>query len=183
MSHIYFASYYFLSWRKRDQRKRLADPRTRSIARLRESPQSPAVSDRPAVSGSHLAVRSDRDRRHRGRRRRRLAGSGHAAVALPKVCTPSKGCARARIIRSSRTSNYGWRLSRSRNDGQGGADLVVVMGRAHEATIRAVEAGRDFGGIKVMGDNLRRGSRRNRCGWRVSASISSFITSDSTSAA
>jgi 3-hexulose-6-phosphate synthase len=35
-----------------------------------------------------------------------------------------------------------------------GADLVVVMGRAHEATIRrVVEAGRDFG-IKVMGDNL-----------------------------
>jgi 3-hexulose-6-phosphate synthase/6-phospho-3-hexuloisomerase len=35
-----------------------------------------------------------------------------------------------------------------------GADLVVVMGRAHEATIRrVVEAGRDFG-VKVMGDNL-----------------------------
>ena len=35
-----------------------------------------------------------------------------------------------------------------------GADLVVVMGRAHEATIRAVvEAGRDYG-CKVMGDDL-----------------------------
>jgi 3-hexulose-6-phosphate synthase/6-phospho-3-hexuloisomerase len=35
-----------------------------------------------------------------------------------------------------------------------GANLVVVMGRAHEATIRrVVEAGRDFG-VKVMGDNL-----------------------------
>lgn len=35
-----------------------------------------------------------------------------------------------------------------------GADVVVVMGRAHEATIRrVVEAGRDFG-VKVMGDNL-----------------------------
>lgn len=35
-----------------------------------------------------------------------------------------------------------------------GADFVVVMGRAHEATIRRViDAGRDFG-IKVMGDNL-----------------------------
>jgi 3-hexulose-6-phosphate synthase len=35
-----------------------------------------------------------------------------------------------------------------------GADLVVVMGRAHEATIRrVVDAGRDFG-VKVMGDNL-----------------------------
>ena len=35
-----------------------------------------------------------------------------------------------------------------------GASLVVVMGRAHEATIRkSVEAGRKFG-VKVMGDNL-----------------------------
>ena len=35
-----------------------------------------------------------------------------------------------------------------------GANLVVVMGRAHEATIRrVVDAGREFG-IKVMGDNL-----------------------------
>jgi 3-hexulose-6-phosphate synthase/6-phospho-3-hexuloisomerase len=35
-----------------------------------------------------------------------------------------------------------------------GADFVVVMGRAHEATIRrVVDAGREFG-IKVMGDNL-----------------------------
>jgi 3-hexulose-6-phosphate synthase len=35
-----------------------------------------------------------------------------------------------------------------------GADLVVVMGRAHEATIRrVVDAGHDFG-MKVMGDNL-----------------------------
>jgi 3-hexulose-6-phosphate synthase len=37
---------------------------------------------------------------------------------------------------------------------EAGANLVVVMGRAHEATIRgAVDAGRDFG-VKVMGDNL-----------------------------
>jgi 3-hexulose-6-phosphate synthase/6-phospho-3-hexuloisomerase len=35
-----------------------------------------------------------------------------------------------------------------------GANLVVVMGRAHEATIRrVVDAGHDFG-LKVMGDNL-----------------------------
>jgi 3-hexulose-6-phosphate synthase len=37
---------------------------------------------------------------------------------------------------------------------EAGANLVVVMGRAHEATIRkVVEAGRQFG-VKVMGDNL-----------------------------
>ena len=35
-----------------------------------------------------------------------------------------------------------------------GANMVVVMGRAHEATIRrVVDAGRDFG-VKVMGDNM-----------------------------
>jgi 3-hexulose-6-phosphate synthase len=35
-----------------------------------------------------------------------------------------------------------------------GANLVVVMGRAHEATIRrVVDAGRELG-VKVMGDNL-----------------------------
>src|SRR3954470_3213361 len=35
-----------------------------------------------------------------------------------------------------------------------GADFVVVMGRAHEATLRRViDAGRDFK-IRVMGDNL-----------------------------
>ena len=40
-----------------------------------------------------------------------------------------------------------------------GANLVVVMGRAHEATIRrSVEAGRDFG-VKVMGDNLAAADR------------------------
>ena len=37
---------------------------------------------------------------------------------------------------------------------ESGANLVVVMGRAHEATIRrAVDAGREFG-VKIMGDNL-----------------------------
>jgi 3-hexulose-6-phosphate synthase len=40
-----------------------------------------------------------------------------------------------------------------------GANLVVVMGRAHEATVRrVVDAGRDFG-VKVMGDNLAASDR------------------------
>ena len=40
-----------------------------------------------------------------------------------------------------------------------GADFVVVMGRAHEATLRRViDAGRDFN-IRVMGDNLGAGDR------------------------
>jgi 3-hexulose-6-phosphate synthase len=40
-----------------------------------------------------------------------------------------------------------------------GADFVVVMGRAHEATIRrVVEAGHDFG-VRVMGDNLAAADR------------------------
>jgi 3-hexulose-6-phosphate synthase len=46
-----------------------------------------------------------------------------------------------------------------------GAAFVVVMGRAHEATIRrVVDAGRDFG-IKVMGDNLGAADRIECAKW------------------
>ena len=46
-----------------------------------------------------------------------------------------------------------------------GADLVVVMGRAHEATIRrVVDAGRTYG-IKVMGDNLAADDRVQNAIW------------------
>ena len=46
-----------------------------------------------------------------------------------------------------------------------GANLVVVMGRAHEATIRrVVDAGRDYG-VKVMGDNLGSADRVECARW------------------
>jgi 3-hexulose-6-phosphate synthase len=46
-----------------------------------------------------------------------------------------------------------------------GADFVVVMGRAHEATIRrVVQAGRDFH-IQVMGDNLGADNRVECARW------------------
>ena len=46
-----------------------------------------------------------------------------------------------------------------------GADFVVVMGRAHEATIRTViDAGRDFN-IRVMGDNLGAPNRVECATW------------------
>jgi len=46
-----------------------------------------------------------------------------------------------------------------------GASFVVVMGRAHEATIRrVVDAGRDFG-VKVMGDNLAADDRIANARW------------------
>lgn len=46
-----------------------------------------------------------------------------------------------------------------------GADVVVVMGRAHEATIRrVVDAGRDFD-VKVMGDNLGADDRVKCAAW------------------
>src|SRR5262249_51861157 len=46
-----------------------------------------------------------------------------------------------------------------------GASLVVVMGRAHEATIRkSVEAGRAFG-VKVVGDNRPAGDRVGGARW------------------
>src|SRR5438270_11842417 len=46
-----------------------------------------------------------------------------------------------------------------------GADFVVVMGRAHEATIRrVVDAGREFG-IHIMGDNLVASDRVTSAEW------------------
>lgn len=52
-----------------------------------------------------------------------------------------------------------------------GADFVVVMGRAHEATIRrVVDAGRTFG-IKVMGDNLGADDRVECAKWMESLGV------------
>ena len=46
-----------------------------------------------------------------------------------------------------------------------GADFVVVMGRAHEATIRRViDAGHEFG-VKIMGDNLGASDRIANAVW------------------
>lgn len=52
-----------------------------------------------------------------------------------------------------------------------GANFVVVMGRAHEATIRRViDAGREFG-IHVMGDNLGADDRVACAKWLESLGI------------
>ena len=56
-----------------------------------------------------------------------------------------------------------------------GANLVVVMGRAHEATIRrVVDAGRDFG-VKVMGDNLAAGDRVACARWMEGLGVDFII--------
>ena len=56
-----------------------------------------------------------------------------------------------------------------------GANLVVVMGRAHEATIRrVVDAGRDYG-IKVMGDNLGADNRIANATWMESLGVDFII--------
>jgi 3-hexulose-6-phosphate synthase len=56
-----------------------------------------------------------------------------------------------------------------------GADLVVVMGRAHEATIRrVVDAGRDFG-VKVMGDNLAADDRVANAVWMESLGVDFIV--------
>src|SRR5947207_10074949 len=56
-----------------------------------------------------------------------------------------------------------------------GANLVVVMGRAHEATIRrVVDAGRDFG-VKVMGDNLAADDRVACARWMESLGVDFLI--------
>jgi 3-hexulose-6-phosphate synthase len=56
-----------------------------------------------------------------------------------------------------------------------GASFVVVMGRAHEATIRrVVDAGRDFG-CKVMGDNLGAEDRVANARWLASLGVDVVI--------
>jgi 3-hexulose-6-phosphate synthase len=56
-----------------------------------------------------------------------------------------------------------------------GASFVVVMGRAHEATIRrVVDAGRDFG-VKVMGDNLAADDRVANARWLESLGVDVII--------
>jgi 3-hexulose-6-phosphate synthase len=56
-----------------------------------------------------------------------------------------------------------------------GASFVVVMGRAHEATIRrVVDAGRDFG-CKVMGDNLAAENRIENARWMESLGVDVII--------
>src|SRR5687767_15108670 len=56
-----------------------------------------------------------------------------------------------------------------------GANLVVVMGRAHEATIRrVVDAGRTYG-IKVMGDNLAADDRVANAVWMESLGVDFIV--------
>jgi 3-hexulose-6-phosphate synthase/6-phospho-3-hexuloisomerase len=56
-----------------------------------------------------------------------------------------------------------------------GANMVVVMGRAHEATIRrVVDAGRDFG-VKVMGDNLGADDRVECARWMEGLGVDFII--------
>ncbi len=56
-----------------------------------------------------------------------------------------------------------------------GANVVVVMGRAHEATIRrVVEAGRDYG-LKVMGDNLGAGDKVSCARWMESLGVDFIV--------
>ena len=56
-----------------------------------------------------------------------------------------------------------------------GASFVVVMGRAHEATVRrVVDAARDYG-IKVMGDNLAADDRVANAKWLESLGVDYII--------
>ena len=56
-----------------------------------------------------------------------------------------------------------------------GASWVVVMGRAHEATIRrVVDAGRDFG-IGVMGDNMLAADRVENARWMADLGVDVII--------
>jgi 3-hexulose-6-phosphate synthase/6-phospho-3-hexuloisomerase len=56
-----------------------------------------------------------------------------------------------------------------------GASFIVVMGRAHEATIRrVVDAGRDFG-VQVMGDNMAAEDRVANAKWLASLGVDVVI--------
>src|SRR3954452_24024553 len=56
-----------------------------------------------------------------------------------------------------------------------GASFVVVMGRAHEATIRrVVDAGRDFD-IRVMGDNLAAYDRVDSAKWMTPLDVDVIV--------
>src|SRR4030095_10340755 len=56
-----------------------------------------------------------------------------------------------------------------------GASFVVVMGRAHEATIRyVVDAGRAFG-IQVMGDNMLADDRVANARWLAALGVELVI--------
>jgi 3-hexulose-6-phosphate synthase len=56
-----------------------------------------------------------------------------------------------------------------------GASFVVVMGRAHEATIRRViDAGRDFD-IRIMGDNLAADDRVESAKWMASLGVDVIV--------
>ena len=56
-----------------------------------------------------------------------------------------------------------------------GASFVVVMGRAHEATVRrVVDAARDYG-IKVMGDNLAADDRIANARWLEALGVDYII--------
>ena len=58
---------------------------------------------------------------------------------------------------------------------QAGANIVVVMGRAHEATIRrVVDAGRQFG-VKVMGDDLAAANKVECATWMESLGVDFII--------
>ena len=56
-----------------------------------------------------------------------------------------------------------------------GASFVVVMGRAHEATVRrVVDAGRDFD-IRVMGDNLAADDRVESAKWMANLGVDVIV--------
>ena len=95
-------------------------------------------------------------RRHRRRGRRRLA-RGRARRCILAEGLRAVEALRARfpdhpIVADLKTMDGGYLEAEMM--AKAGASFVVVMGRAHEATIRrVVDAGREFG-VKVMGDNL-----------------------------
>lgn len=77
------------------------------------------------------------------------------------------------IVADLKTMDGGYHEAKMMADA--GADLVVVMGRAHEATIRAtVQAGRDCG-VKVMGDNMVAKDKAGNAKWMEDLGVDFII--------
>src|SRR5918998_2536688 len=77
------------------------------------------------------------------------------------------------IVADLKTMDGGYREAEMM--AKAGATCVVVMGRAHEATIRrVVDAGREFG-IQVMGDNLAAEDRVANAQWMESLGVDFIV--------
>lgn len=97
-----------------------------------------------------------------------LLGEGLRAVETLRIRFPNHP-----IVADLKTMDGGYLEAEMM--AKAGANFVVVMGRAHEATVRrVVDAAREYG-IKVMGDNLAAEDRVANAKWLESLGVDFII--------